>query len=85
VNVSWRSEKVTQDKTTSAPCPTFKTKPLYYKVQVLPDLREQVMLERLTHWFKEQVACQHAGIGIGAGEHDAFRVEDIDKISEGDT
>ena len=82
VNASWRSEKVTQDKAASTACPTFKTKPLYSKVQILPGLREQVLLERLTHWFKEQVACQHTGIGIGTGEHYAFWVEDIDKIGK---
>ena len=85
INVSWRSEKLTQDKATRTPCPTFKTTPLYNEVQILPDLREQMLLECLAHWFKEQVACQHTGEGIGAGEHDTLRIEDIDKIGEGDT
>ena len=59
VNVSRLSEKVTQDKASGTPRPTFKATPLDDKVQILPDLREEVLLEGLTHWFKEQVACQH--------------------------
>src|SRR5439155_27336514 len=85
MNVSWRSEKVTQDKAPGTPRPSFKATPLYDEVQILPDLREQVLLECLVHWFKEQVPCQHTSKGIGAGEHDTLRVEDIDKIGEGDT
>src|SRR5260221_7439341 len=83
VNLSWRSEKVTQDKASSTPRPTFKTAPLDDKVQILPDLREQVLLERLVHWFQEQATCQDTVINSGTREHDTFRVEDIDKIGEG--
>jgi len=41
-----------QDKASGTPRPTFKTTPLNDKVQILPDVREQVLLERLMHWFK---------------------------------
>jgi len=53
MNTSWRSEKVTQDKASSTSRPTFKATPLYDEVQIFPDLREQVLFERLVHWFKE--------------------------------
>jgi len=85
VNAGRRSEKVTQDKASGTPRPTFKTTPLDDKVQILPDLREQVLLERLMHWINEQVARQDTHVHIGISEHDTFWVEDIDKIGEGHT
>ncbi len=83
INVSWRSEKATQDKASSTTRPTFKTTPLDDEVQILPNLREQLLLERLVHWFKEQVTCQDTIINIGTRELYTFRVEDIDKIGQG--
>src|ERR1700730_4296684 len=86
MHVSWRSEKVTQDKASGTTRPTFKATPLQDNVQILPDLREQVLLERLVHWFQEQVTCQDALIHIGTRkDDDTFRVEDIDKIGQGHT
>ena len=38
MNVSWRSEKLTQDKTASPPRPTFKVTPLNDEAQILPDV-----------------------------------------------
>src|SRR5205085_11228709 len=83
MNASWRSKKVTQDKTSSTTRPTFKVTPFDDKVQILPDLGEQMLLERLVHRLKQQIACQYTGISIVAGEHYTFRVEDIDKIGQG--
>src|ERR1700730_3616700 len=85
VNASRRREKVTQDKASGTTRPTFKTPPLDNKVQILPHLREQVLLERLLHWINEQVARQDTLIYIGASDHDTFWVEYIDKIGEGHT
>ena len=41
-----------------------------------------MLLECSIHWFKEEVACQDAAIGIVTGDHYTFRIEDIDKIGE---
>src|SRR5436305_494229 len=83
MNASWRSEKVTQDQTSSTTRPTFKVAPLDDKVQILPNLGEQMLLESLMHRLKQQIACQYTGIGIVARKHYTFRVEDIDKIGQG--
>ena len=78
MNASWRSEKVTQDKASGTTRPTFKTTTLDDEVQILPDLREQVLFERLMHWFQEQATCQDTVTNIGTSELYTFRVEDID-------